>query len=185
MGKVYEALNAELIEFIQSQRMFFVATAPLSALGHVNVSPKGMDSFRVLDERTVAYLDMTGSGVETVSHVKENGRIVLMFCAFEGKPLILRLYGSAKVIHPHDAGWRESISLFPEYISARQIIDVNVDLVQTSCGFGVPLFDFKAERDLLQKWADAKGDAGIKEYWAEKNQMSIDGKQTKIFENLK
>src|SRR5262249_22524350 len=139
MGKVYEQLNDSLADFIGRQHVFFVGTAPTSPEGHLNVSPKGLDTFRILGPKTVAYLDMTGSGIETVDHVREDGRITLMFCAFEGRPLIVRLYGRGRVVEPGDGDWDALIARFPEYPGARSVVVVEVERVADSCGFAVPL----------------------------------------------
>jgi len=155
--------------------MYFVATAPLDTDGHVNVSPKGLDTFRVLDERTVAYLDLTGSGIETVAHLRENGRIVVMFCAFQGPPKILRLHGRGRVVEPRDAEFAALQGLFPAYESTRAIIVVNVQRVSESCGFGVPLMKVEGERDQLRAWARKKRPEGLAQYRAEKNRVSVDG----------
>ena len=178
MGKLYKQLTDDLAGFIQRQKLFFVGTAADD--GRVNVSPKGMDTLRVVTEDRVVWLNLTGSSNETAPHLRENDRITLMFCAFEGDPLILRLYGHARIFHPRDAEWDSLITLFPAIPGARQIIDMSIDLVQTSCGFGVPFFEFKAERDQLEKWAEKKGPEGIRQYWEEKNQISLDGKPTGI-----
>ena len=178
MGKLYTQLTDDLASFIRRQKLFFVGTAADD--GRVNVSPKGMDTLRVVTENRVVWLNLTGSGNETAAHLRENDRITLMFCAFEGDPLILRLYGHARIFHPRDAEWDSLLTLFPAIPGARQIIDMSVDLVQTSCGFGVPFFEFKAERDQLEKWAEKKGPEGIRQYWEEKNQISLDGKPTGI-----
>lgn len=178
MGKLYKQLTDDLTGFIQRQKIFFVGTATDD--GRANVSPKGMDTLRVVTEDRVVWLNLTGSGNETAAHLRENGRITLMFCAFEGEPLILRLYGHARIFHPRDAEWNSLLPFFPAIPGARQIIDMSVDLVQTSCGFGVPFFEFKAERDQLEKWAEKKGPEGIRQYWEEKNQISLDGKPTGI-----
>lgn len=178
MGKLYKQLTDDLAGFIQRQKLFFVGTAADD--GRVNVSPKGMDTLRVVTEDRVVWLNLTGSSNETAAHLRENDRITLMFCAFEGDPLILRLYGHARIFHPHDTEWDSLITFFPAIPGARQIIDMSVDLVQTSCGFGVPFFEFKAERDQLEKWAEKKGPAGIRQYWEEKNRISLDGKPTGI-----
>jgi hypothetical protein len=177
MAQFLPALTPDLREFIAKQHMFFTASAPRDG-GHVNLSPKGMDTFRVLSDNEVAYLDLTGSGNETAAHLKENGRITLMFCAFHDKPLILRLYGAGEAVHPRDAGWRELIPHFHELPGQRQIIRVRVESVQTSCGFAVPLYVFEGHRDLLTRWAEKKGDAGLREYWEKKNTKSIDGLPT-------
>ena len=178
MAKVHPEITPPLREFIERQPLFFVATAPLAADGHVNLSPKGLDALRVLAPDRVAYLDLTGSGNETAAHLRENGRITLMFCAFADKPLILRLYGRGEAIHPRDAAWNELVPHFHELPGQRQIVRVRVESVQTSCGYAVPLYVFEGHRDLLTKWAEKKGDDGIREYWAKKNTKSIDGLPT-------
>jgi Pyridoxamine 5'-phosphate oxidase len=180
MGKRLTAITPALEQFISKQAIFFVGTA--ASEGNVNVSPKGMDSFRVLDTNRIVWLNVTGSGNETAAHLLENQRMTIMFCAFEGSPLILRLYGTAKTYHERDAEFAMLKALFPPLAGARQIFDMKVDLVQTSCGMAVPLMDFKSERTALNDWAEHKGDEGIKEYWAEKNRVSLDGKPTEIFE---
>ncbi len=180
MGQRHTRLDDRLTDFIRAQKIFFVGTADRE--GRVNVSPKGMDTLRVLDANRVVWLNLTGSGNETAAHLAAHGRMTLMFCAFEGEPLILRLYGHAAVIHPRDAAWPQLASLFPPLPGARQLIDMAIDLVQTSCGFGVPLMEFKAERDTLIRWADRKGADGIKKYWEEKNRVSLDHKPTNILE---
>lgn len=178
MAKQYAQLTGELSGFIRQQKIFFVGTA--AGDGRVNVSPKGMDTLRVVAANRVVWLNLTGSSNETAAHLLENARITLMFCSFDSAPLILRLYGQARVLHPRDAGWDSLAALFPAIPGARQIIDVALDLVQTSCGMAVPLFDFKAERDQLEQWAENKGPQGLQQYWQEKNQHSIDGKPTGI-----
>ena len=180
MAKFFDSLTPELIEFIQHQKIYFTGTA--AAEGRVNVSPKGMDSFRVISPTQVAWLNLTGSGNETAAHLKQINRITIMFCAFEGKPLILRLYGKAQTIHEKDENWTDYYSLFPENEGARNIFVVDLESVQTSCGFAVPHMDFKEERPILKDWADKKGKEGIREYWKEKNQVSIDGLPTGIFD---
>lgn len=178
MAQRFDTLNERLTHFIAEQKIFFVSTAP--ADGRVNLSPKGMDSLRVLDDSTVAWLNMTGSGNETAAHVQENGRMTLMFCAFEGNPLILRLYGTATVYHQHDAEWAQWYGKFEPIPGARQVFVLNIEIVQTSCGMAVPLFDYQGERELLRDWAAKKGDAGIRAYWEEKNQLTLDGKPTGV-----
>ena len=174
MGRVLEAITDELAEFIAAQRVFFVATAPTDG-GHVNVSPKGLDTFAVLDPNTVAYLDLTGSGVETVAHLRENGRITIMFCAFNGKPNIVRLYGRGEVLPIGEPSADAFLPRFGEYPGARSVIRVQVDRVSTSCGYGVPLLSYEGERDQLTTWADRRGPDGLVEYREEKNAVSIDG----------
>lgn len=178
MAQRYTELSERLIQFIGRQKIFFVATA--AADGHVNVSPKGMDTLRVVDAGRVIWLNVTGSGNETAAHLLENDRMTLMFCAFDGDPTILRLYGRARAFHPRDREWPQLIGLLPPLAGARQVIDLRVDLAQTSCGMGVPLFEFKGERDQLRRWAEKKGQTGIEQYWEQKNQISLDGKPTKI-----
>ena len=180
MGKRYSEIPDKLKRFIEDQKIFFVATA--TADGRINVSPKGMDSLRVLDANRVVWLNVTGSGNETAAHVQENPRMTIIFAAFEGKPMILRIYGNARVIHRNDPEWKNTIALFRPLPGARQIFDLAVDLVQTSCGMGVPLYDYAGEREQLNEWANKKGEKGIKEYWKAKNQESIDGKPTRIIE---
>ncbi len=181
MAKQYDSLSEKHIEFIQNQKIFFTGTA--AASGRVNVSPKGMDSLRVINANQVAWLNLTGSGNETAAHLKELNRITIMFCGFEGKPLILRLYGEAKTIHEYDEEWNELYPKFPSSNGARNIFLVNIELVQSSCGFAVPYMDYKEDRPILKDWADKKGKEGIREYWEEKNQTSIDGFPTGIFKN--
>ncbi len=177
MAQRYNELNEKFTDFIRRQHLFFVGTADDDS--KVSVSPKGLDTLRVLDNTRIVWLNLTGSGNETAAHLQSYGRITLMFCAFTGNPLILRVYGHGRVIHPRDAEWHELIGLFPELPGARQIIDVGIELVQTSCGFGVPLLEFQGERT-LQNWAEKKGVDGIKKYWEDKNQLSLDGKPTGI-----
>ncbi len=174
MGKTVESITDDLRAFIAEQRVFFVASAPLAADGHVNLSPKGLDCFRVLSPTRVAYLDLTGSGNETAAHLLENGRITFLFCAFDGRPLILRLYGEGRVIPLDSEEWDGLADLFPAYPGRRQIIVAEISRVQTSCGFAVPLMDFHGDRDTLIRWAEAKGDE-LPAYRAAKNSMSIDG----------
>ena len=178
MGKRFNEIGDQRREFIEQQKMFFVGTADSD--GRVNVSPKGMDSFKVMGDNRVVWLNMTGSGNETAAHLIENNRMTIMFCAFEGSPMILRLFGHARVIHPRDSEWDGLFSMFRAIPGARQIMDMQVDLVQESCGMAVPLFDFNEQRDLLVQWADRKGDQGLHEYWESRNQVSIDGKPTRI-----
>lgn len=180
MGKKLDFITPELFEFIEAQKLFFVGTA--AAEGRVNVSPKGTDSFRFINENKIVWLNLTGSGNETAAHLLLNSRMTIMFCAFEGKPMILRLYGHAKIYHKRDSGFQDYSKLFPENVGARQIIEMDVDLVQTSCGFAVPFMDFKEERTTLNAWAEKQGEDNIKAYWKEKNTVSIDGFETRILE---
>ena len=178
--KVFDRITEELQGFIARQPMFFVATAPLSPTGHVNLSPKGCDSFRVLAPDRVAYLDLTGSGNETSAHLQENGRITLMFCAFQEPPSILRLYGQGRTVLPSHPEWEELAALFPSTPGTRQIILVQIDRVQTSCGHGVPLMELVEQRDRLVPWALKKGELGLHDYRQQKNRASIDGLPTAI-----
>lgn len=178
MGQQYTEISDKLKQFIEDQKIFFVGTATSDS--RVNISPKGMDSLKVIHHNRVVWLNVTGSGNETSAHIQENNRMTIMFTAFEGKPMVLRLYGVATVIHHNDPAWHELFSLFPPIPGARQLFDLTVDLVQTSCGMAVPLFDYIEERELLKDWAVKKGDEGLKEYWQQKNQKSLDGKPTYI-----
>jgi hypothetical protein len=175
MGAIYEALDEQLMAFIRRQKLFFVATAPLSAEGCVNVSPKGYDTFAIIDSRTVAYLDLGGSGIETHAHLRENSRITLMFCAFDGPANILRLYGHGEICSFDEPAFAEKMALFPAFERARGIITVRIDRVAESCGWGVPFFDYKGERDQLRRWVVAR----TSEEWTarryESNAVSIDG----------
>lgn len=175
MAKVYPAIDETISSWIQQQHIFFVGTAPLSAEGLVNCSPKGLNSFAILGPQTVAYLDLTGSGVETIAHLKENGRIVLMFCAFEGPAKIVRLHGHGTVIeqdHPDFAGLRNH---FPEMPGVRSIIRVEVERVSDSCGYGVPLYEYQRDRQTLTKYWENKGEEGTLAYHLDRNQHSLDG----------
>lgn len=180
MANKTEILSEKLIEFIRDQKVFFVATA--MAEGRINLSPKGMDTFRVTGPDRILWLNLTGSGNETATHLQYSNRITIMFCAFEGKPLILRLYGTARVFHERDTFWRENIHHFPPIAGSRQLIEMQIDLVQTSCGMAVPKMEFKEERDLLKIWAEKKGDEGLQDYKRQKNTVSLDGHPTGILD---
>jgi len=175
MSTLYERLDDTLIAFIKAQKLFFVATAPLSGEGSVNVSPKGYDSLAVIDERTVAYLDLGGSGAETMAHVRENGRITLMFCAFEGAANILRLYGKGRAVAFDAPGFAEIKALFPTFERARAIVVVDITRIADSCGWGVPIFEFKAEREQLHRHVDHRPFDEWAERRYEANALSIDG----------
>lgn len=174
MGKLYEEITPELITWVKQQHLFFVATAPLGADGHVNCSPKGLDTLRILGSRHVAYLDLTGSGAETIAHLRENGRIVFMFCAFSGLPKIVRFHGKGEVVTPESPAWSRLRPIFPEYPGARTIIHAEVTRVSDSCGYGVPKFEYAEERDTLKRWADTKGIEGLPLYRRQNNARSID-----------
>jgi hypothetical protein len=181
MGKFHDSIQDYHKKFIERQRMFFVSTAPLSREGHINLSPKGMNSFRVLSPTRVAYMDIVGSGNETSAHILENGRITFMFCAFEGPPNILRLYGKGRTILPTDSDWKELSGHFKLHLATRQIIVADIHKVQTSCGYSVPLYEYTGERDHADKWAENKGTDGLEQYKKEKNQFSMDGLPTALF----
>ncbi|MCL9780049.1 pyridoxamine 5'-phosphate oxidase family protein [Vibrio sp. S4M6] len=178
MGQKFSKLSDKHIEFIQQQKLYFVATA--AGEGSVNLSPKGGDSLRVIDENTIAWQNLTGSGNESASHVLLNPRMTLMFCAFEGAPLILRTYGEATVLHQLDDEWKQYVDLFPPSNGMRQIFIQKIHTVQTSCGKSVPYFDYVSDRDDLANWAEKQGKDGIERYWVKKNQTSIDGFDTEI-----
>lgn len=181
MGKFFNSIQNQHQAFIEKQKMFFVASAPLSADGHVNLSPKGLDCFRVLSDKRVMYMDIIGSGNETSAHILENGRITLMFCAFDGPPVILRLYGKGYTVLPGDEEWPGLAQYFDLLLSTRQIIVADIDQVQTSCGFSVPLYNYAGERDHAIKWAENKGADGLEKYKEEKNRISMDGLPTALY----
>lgn len=180
MAKFFTELDNSLRRFIAEQKIFFTASAPND--GRVNLSPKGMDSFRCLDSKTVAYLDLTGSGNETAAHIFENGRLTIMFCSFTEKPLILRLYGRGRVVRKNDEDWNHLYSKFTPIVGERQIIVLEIESLQTSCGFAVPVYELKEEREKLVEWAENKGESGLLEYRQTKNQISIDGLPTHLNE---
>ena len=180
MDKFYTKLTSRVQKFMEAQKIFFVATAPKE--GRINLSPKGMDSIRVINENKILWLNLTGSGNETAAHILENERITLMFCAFEGNPNILRIYGKGKAIHPKDQAWKNAISLFPNIPGARQIFDITVESAQDSCGMSIPFYEYKGERNELNNWAEEQGKDKIAKYWKDKNQTSIDGLPTNILE---
>ena len=182
MGTISSELDDDARAFIAAQHMFFVATAPASVsgesgeAGHINLSPKGLDgTFAVLDERTVAYLDLTGSGIETLAHARSDGRICVMFCAFEGLPKILRLYGRVDALEPGHPEFADLVARFPEHLATRAVLRVSVTRVSTSCGYGVPLFDYRGQRDILPKWGLARSPEQVRAYQDEHNLRSIDG----------
>ena len=178
MAKKFTSLTTDHYEFIKAQKIFFVATADSNS--RVNLSPKGMDSFRLTSSNTALWLNMTGSGNETAAHILADGRMTIMFCAFEGKPVILRLYGKARAIHSRDTEWEDLIQNFPATPGARQIFELDIDLILTSCGMAVPFYDYREERNQLNNWAEKKGAMGLSDYWLEKNKLSLDGKPTGI-----
>jgi hypothetical protein len=174
MGKIYELIDGKLKEWLSRQKVFFVATAPLSANGHVNCSPKDGESFRVIDERTVVYLDLTGSGVETIAHVKENERVVLMFCAFDGAPKIVRLHGHGKIIESEHEEFEQFRAIFGAAVGIRSFVKVHLTRISDSCGYGVPLYTFRGYRSQLEDWAEHKGEESLAEYRSKHNSRSID-----------
>jgi hypothetical protein len=182
MAKFYAELDDKLCEFIHQQQIFFTATAPTE--GRINLSPKGIDTFRCLDFQQVAYLDLTGSGNETAAHLYQNGRMTVMFCSFTDRPLILRLYGTGSVIHPETEQWNSLIDRFPDLPGKRQLIILKIESVQTSCGYGVPIYDLQTERATLIDWANKKGIEGVSEYQLQKNHTSIDGLATHLRANV-
>lgn len=175
MAQTFESITEAMTSFVERQHIFFVATAPRSDDGRVNLSPKGLDAFRILGPNRVAYLDLTGSGAETIAHLRENGRITFMFCAFEGKPDIIRFYGTGSVHRPGDAEFAQLAPLFGEHRGIRSVITADIDRTSSSCGFAVPLMDFVEQRDTLTTFWKNKSDEGLAAYWAEKNDRSIDG----------
>lgn len=178
MGKRLDHITPQLQKFIQSQKIFFVGTA--METGTINVSPKGLDTFRIINENEAVWLNLTGSGNETATHLLYSDRMTIMFCSFEGKPLILRLYGTATAYNEKDHQFHHYSQLFPTIPGSRQIIKMSVNLVQTSCGFGVPLMDFQKEQEILTDFATNKGEDGIRQYWNDKNTVSLDGHKTDI-----
>jgi hypothetical protein len=175
MGRAYDEITPAIAEWLGAQHLFFVATAPLDGDGRVNLSPKGHDTFRILDRRRVAYLDLTGSGIETVAHVRENGRITLLFCGFEGPPRLVRIYGRARPVVPGDDGWEALVARFGAHRGARAVIDVDVRDVRDSCGYSVPLMAYQGERDRLVEWASHRSDDELVEYRRTNNATSLDG----------
>lgn len=175
MGRVYHSIGDSLESFISAQPMFFVATAPLAAEGHVNLSPKGMDTLRVVDPTTIAYVDLVGSGVETIAHLRNNGRITIMWCSFGDKPRILRAYGHGEHLLPADGRFADLAAIFPEYRAVRSIIRIDVHRVADSCGFGVPRMDLTGQRSRLLDWGDHRSADELEEYKRDKNALSIDG----------
>ena len=174
MGRSFESITDAMVTFIEAQQMFFVATAPSDG-GRVNVSPKGYDSFRILGPNKVCYLDLTGSGAETVAHLRDNGRITFMFCAFTGKPNVVRLYGTGRHVRPGDVEFAELVETFPEHSGVRAIVIADIDRTSTSCGYSVPFMDYVEDRNQLEESLEAKSDDELEEYRASKNATSIDG----------
>ena len=178
MAEKFDTLSDDLQTWVAKQPVFFVATAARD--GRINLSPKGQDSLRVLNERELLWLNLTGSGNESAAHLLDSNRMTLMWCAFEGPPRILRVYGQAEIVHPRDPDWASYTELLPAPLGARQYFKVSINLVQTSCGYAVPLMDFREPRDVLTRWSEKRGEEGIEAYWRERNQTSIDGLPTGI-----
>lgn len=181
MGKFFNSIQDSHLAFIKKQKMFFTGSAPLSGDGHINLSPKGLDSFRVVSANCVAYMDIVGSGNETSAHLLENGRITFMFCAFDGPPNILRLYGTGRTVLPQHPEWKDLSQHFVLKLNTRQIIVANIHKVQTSCGYGVPLYEYTGDRDIADEWAEVKGEDGLAKYMQEKNRVSLDGLPTAMY----
>ncbi len=179
MSKWYEVITPEIKEFIAQQMMFFVATAP--SAGRISLSPKGMDTFRVLSDRRVIYLDITGSGNETAAHLYENARITIMFCSFGRNPSIMRIYGRGRTIHPRDEKWNEYLAMFPATPGLRQIMEIDVESTMTSCGYAVPRLENLAERDTLRRYWEKRNDTDLDQYHRKMNELSIDGLPTGMF----
>ena len=175
MGNVYRKIDPDLARWIERQKVCFVATAPLAGDGHINCSPRGGDAFRILDQHTVAWQDYTGSGVETIAHLRENGRIVIMFCAFEGPPKIVRLHGEGRVFVDGDEGYPGLLARFPHHPGTRAVIQVDVTRISDSCGYSVPLYEFREHRDVLDRWSAEKGAEGLEQYRRDNNATNIDG----------
>lgn len=178
MAERFDTLSAELTTWLEAQHIYFVASA--GQAGRINLSPKGQDSLRVVNDRELVWMNLTGSGNETATHLRDVNRMTLMWCAFEGPPRILRVYGTADTIHPRDADWDACTQLIPPVLGTRQYFRMHISLVQTSCGYAVPEMAFEQERDVLTRWAEKRGEDGITEYWAERNQESLDGLPTGI-----
>ncbi|MFM4704591.1 pyridoxamine 5'-phosphate oxidase family protein [Aeromonas bivalvium] len=178
MGQLFEALSPRHVTFIEAQKIYFVGTAARE--GTVNLSPKGGDSLRILGPNTLAWLNLTGSGNESAAHVLQHPRMTVMFCAFEGAPLILRAYGRARVLHRGDTEWESALARFPASVAARQVFLLDIERVQTSCGMSVPLYDYQGDREDLANWSARQGREGIEAYWRKKNQRSLDGLESEI-----
>lgn len=175
VGKIFSRIEDDLAAWLDAQHVFFVASAPSGQDGHINCSPKGRNSFRVLGPTTVAYVDFTGSGVETIAHLRDNGRIVVMFCAFEGAPRIVRLHGRGEVIRPDHEDFTDLLQRFGQRsLGVRSVLRIELTRISDSCGFGVPILNFESERDTLVNWADKKGEDGVAQYWRDKNAHSLD-----------
>lgn len=174
MGKIFESISGELKTWITEQKIFFVSTAPLSEEGHINCSPKGGNTFRILGSQEVAYLDLTGSGIETIAHLQENGRILIMFCAMDGPPRIVRMHGKGEVIYPDNPSFPLLLTNFTEQTGIRSIIRVRLTRISDSCGFGVPRYEYLGERDAMAKWLTTKGEPALADYRSQKNKASID-----------
>lgn len=182
MAKIFDALSEAHQRFIEEQHIFFCGTA--AAEGRVNVSPKGMDSLRVTGPNRILWLNFTGSGNETAGHIARIPRMTLMWCSFTKRPQILRTYGTARAIHRNDPGWEAAIAPFGDRLGARQVFEQQVTAVQTSCGYSIPFMDFAGDRDTLTRWAEDRGEAGVRDYWDTRNRETIDGWPTGVEANL-
>lgn len=178
MGKIYSEITADHRQLMLMQKLFFVATAAPGC--RINLSPKGMDTLHIMSANRILWMNLTGSGNETAAHLAEEDRMTVMFCSFDENPKILRLYGHATIVYPGDEQWSSFVDHFPAHAGQRQIIDMRVDLVHSSCGFGVPLYEFQGERSMLKQWATKKGPDGIRQYWKDRNRLSLDGKPIDI-----
>ncbi len=181
MADQFPSIDKRLQDFIEAQQMFFVGSAAPG--GRVNVSPKGMDSLRVLGPNQILWRNLTGSGNETAGHLRQSNRMTLMWCSFTTRPMILRAYGSARTRHPRDADWADLNAYFPVFDGARQLYDMTVEMVQTSCGYGVPFYDFTGPRDTIEKWTADRGPEGVRAYWADRNTTTLDGDATGILDD--
>lgn len=175
MGKEYREIDERMQRWIERQRLFFVSTAPRADDGRINCSPKGLDALRVLGPRQIAYADTGGSGIETVAHLKENGRIVIMLCAFDGPPKIFRFYGQGRSIEPHDAEFEKLVQKFPDMPAIRNFVVIDIECIRDSCGYGVPLYKFKSDRNSLRNWCESKTADELLDYRHERNAQSLDG----------
>lgn len=184
MAKVHDVITPELQKFVGEQQMFFVGTAPLNSDGHINLSPKGIDCFRILSPQRVGYMDLIGSGNETSAHLLENGRITFMFCAFDGAPNILRLYGRGRAVLPGQEEWAALAPAFTLYPNTRQIIVADIGRIQTSCGFGVPQYAYAGQREQMFRWAESRGPEGLMQYQQKNNLVSIDGLPTHLADEM-
>jgi len=175
VSDVSDEIDERIAQWVARQQIYFVATAPAGEEGLINCSPKGLDTLKILGPKAIAYLDMPGSGIETVAHLRENGRIVVMFCAFEGPPKIIRIHGRGRVVEPHDTEFENLLGEFPEQAAYRSIIVIDVERVSKTCGFGVPLYEHKAQRPSLPNWIESQSERELADYLEQNNSLSLDG----------